>query len=192
MRLESISREHLPRAMAAHAESDDARTAAEDALEAVAHREYTRLRRLAWRFGIPAANADDAVQDVFCKAYAALDSFRGDADMNTWVTRIAINHFTSQRAAWTRRLQRITNWYTLDERPTKVCADAATREAYARAVDIIGRLPAKQRRVFVLRYLEEMSAREVAELLEIPEATVRTRAYAARQKLRRLMKGYEP
>ncbi len=65
-------------------------------------------------------------------------------------------------------------------------------EAYDRAVACVRRLPVKQRRVFVLRYLEEMSCAEVAETLGIPEATVRTRTFHACKKLRGMMKGYEP
>jgi RNA polymerase sigma-70 factor (ECF subfamily) len=64
-------------------------------------------------------------------------------------------------------------------------------EAYERAVAYIGKLPPKLRQAFVLRYLEEMTCAEVAETMRIPEATVRTRIFHARRKLREWMGGHQ-
>ncbi|MCC6698577.1 MAG: RNA polymerase sigma factor [Candidatus Hydrogenedentes bacterium] len=162
-------------------------------LEDLIAREYPRLRRLAWRFGLPEDELDDAVQDVLAKAWAARGRFRGDAAQSTWLTRVALNHFTSIRRGWLRNLKTFVRdpFATMSE-PAPNTEHAVRDEAHERAVACIQRLPRKLRLVFVLRYLEEMSCADVAETLRIPEVTVRTRVYHARKKLREWMKGYEP
>jgi len=156
-------------------------------------REYPRLRRLAWRFGLPEDELDDAVQDVFAKAWAARNRFRGDAAQATWLTRVAINHFTSRRRVWLRRLQTFLRDPIAMERAETRGGQAVERnEAHERAVACVRKLPPKLRQAFVLRYLEEMTCVDVAETLRIPEATVRTRIFHARKKLREWMKDYEP
>lgn len=157
-------------------------------------REYPRLRRLAWRFGLPEDELDDAVQDVMAKAWAARSRFRGDAAQTTWLTRVAINHFTSRRRSWLRRLQTfLRDPLAMERAPTQGGNHQVERnEAHERAVVCIRKLPPKLRQAFVLRYLEEMTCAEVAETIQIPEATVRTRIFHARKKLREWMKDYEP
>jgi RNA polymerase sigma-70 factor (ECF subfamily) len=155
--------------------------------------EQQRIRTLAWRFGVPAAELDDVVQDVFVKAWSARAAFRGDADPATWLTRIAINHLVSRQRSLRTRLRALAElsaaWIPGPRRPD---SRAASTEAEAKAAECVRRLSPKLRSVFVLRYLEEMSALEVAETLEIPEATVRTRVFHARKKLRAMLKDYEP
>lgn len=162
-------------------------------LEDLIAREYPRIRRLAWRFGLPEDELDDAVQDVFVKAWAARNRFRGDAAQSTWLTRVAINHFTSRRRIGLRRLQTfLRDPNAMERAKTPDSRQTERNEAYEHAVAYIRRLPPKLRQAFVLRYLEDMTCAEVAETLQIPEATVRTRVFHARKKLREWMKGYEP
>ena len=78
---------------------------------------------------------------------------------------------------------------SLKEPVSLECADVL--EAHTRAVSCIKRLPRRQRIVFVLRYLEKMSCEEVAHVLGIPEATVRTRVYHGRRRLRQMMRETE-
>ena len=71
--------------------------------------EHDRLRRLAWRFGVPAHELDDAVQDVFLRAWAGYAGFRGEASARTWLTRVAVNTLTSRRRvtpAWKTSAQK--------------------------------------------------------------------------------------
>lgn len=155
--------------------------------------EQNRIRTLAWRFGVCAAELDDAVQDVFVKAWAARAAFRGDADPSTWLTRIAINHLVSRQRSLRARLRALTElrtlWLPVPRQPD---ARLALSEAEQKAAACVRRLPEKLRTAFVLRYLEEMSVADAAEVLDIPEATVRTRAFNARKKLRAMLKDYQP
>lgn len=162
-------------------------------IEALFREEYGRIRRLAWRFGLPEDELDDAAQEVFVRVCAGVKRFRGESSLSTWLTRIAVNYYTSQRRAMFRRLRTfLPQTEGIERIPAKPTGNAQASEAYDRAVACVRRLPVKQRQVFVLRYLEEMSCVEVAETLGIPEATVRTRAFYACRKLRDMMKGHEP
>jgi RNA polymerase sigma-70 factor (ECF subfamily) len=155
--------------------------------------EQQRIRGLAWRFGVPAEELDDVVQDVFIKAWAARNGFRGNAVPTTWLTRIAVNHLVSRRRKLKTRIAALANLSLVRMRgPRRPDSYIAAAEAEAKAAACVRRLSPKLRTVFVLRYLEEMSVSDVAQTLEIPEATVRSRALNARKKLRSMLKDYKP
>jgi len=157
-------------------------------LDALVRAEYGRIRGLAWRFGIPAADLDDAVQEVFLRAVMGWNGFEGRAAVSTWLTRVAVNHFTSRRTALRRRLRMFLHHpVAMETAPAPTGATAEQLEAHDRALALLKRLPPRLRRVVVLRCLEEMSGPEVAEALGIPEATVRTRLHNARKKLKAMM-----
>ncbi|MBN2307631.1 MAG: sigma-70 family RNA polymerase sigma factor [Candidatus Hydrogenedentes bacterium] len=159
-------------------------------LEQLVREESDRLRGLAWRFGLPSAELDDAVQEVFARAWAGRARFRGDCAPATWLTRIAVNYFTSRRRTLLRRMRVFAGGRPAGDASAPPGNTAERAEAHARAVECIRALSPKLRKVFVLRYLEEMSCAEVAETLGIPESTVRTRVYNARKKLRNILKGH--
>jgi len=161
--------------------------------DAMVRSDQNRIRALAWRFGVPASELDDVVQDIFMKAWAARNRFRGDANPSTWLTRIAVNHLSSRRRSLRARIAAMGIWRTRrPAEPVQPEARLASKEAEERAAQCVRRLSPKLRTVFVLRYLEDMSAAEVSETLKIPESTVRTRAFHARKRLREMMKDYKP
>jgi len=142
------------------------------------------------------AEAEDALQDAYLQAYRAIGSFRGDARLSTWLTRIVVNEAIA-RSRKSRRRANITPLYPADE-PGNSAAEAAMDEerinspeqgamrAEARVLleRALDALPDAFRTVFVLRAVEEMSGEEVAACLGIPEATVRSRFFRARAMLR--------
>jgi RNA polymerase sigma-70 factor (ECF subfamily) len=138
---------------------------------------------------------DDAVQQTFLEAWRSLHRFEGKSRFTTWLTRIAIHTSFSTR----RRLRRLL--LVDDDRQALTVLDggaastgpgpdeAASDRARARALDeVLQRLSPKKRVVFVLSDLDELSSPEVAAILEIPEATVRTRLYYARRELAALLR----
>lgn len=161
--------------------------------EELAPRIIPRLRALAWKFGLPPDEWDDAVQDVLTKAWNGLDRFRGDAKLETWLIRIAVHAYTSRKRAVARRLWRMVRRQgELDLEDSPIALTPEKNEAYRHAHACIRALPPKLRAVFVLRYLEELPCAAVAAMLGIPEATVRTRIFHARKKLRAMMKEFDP
>jgi len=162
-------------------------------LEQLINDDYQRIRALAWKFGLPADEIDDAAQEIFVRACTGANRFRGDCTPSTWLTRIAVNYLCSRRRKMLRRRNVIsTDRETVAQVAVGRPDGVEIADAHERAVECIRRLSGKLRAAFVLRYIEEMSCAEVAETLGVPQSTVRTRIYHARKKLRRMMRGYEP
>ena len=184
--------------------SDDAdllaRTAAHElgAFESLMRRHNSRLFRVARAILKDDAAAEDAVQEGYLEAFRHAGEFRGDAQVSTWLTRIVIN----QSLMRLRRLKRDrivvpfegeggdgsgATEEPRDERaesPATSTLRAEVRRLLERRID---ELPAAFRTVFVMRDVEEMSVQETAELLGIPQATVRTRLFRARALLRQAL-----
>ncbi len=173
-----------------------ARALARDAaaLAEIMRRNNRRLYRAAWGILRDEQEAEDAVQDCYLKAFAALPNFRGEAALSTWLTRIAINEALMRRRK--RQAQAAAVGNVIPLRPEGTPADepvedptlspeAAAMRAQLRPYlqDAVGGLPEDQRAVFVLRALEELSVEETAQILDLNPQTVRTRFLRARRKL---------
>lgn len=175
-------------------------TAAGDhrAFEALMRRHNGRLFRAARAILKNDAEAEDAVQDAYLDAYRHMADFRGDAQVGTWLVRIAVNHALMRLRKQKRNIvvpfqpgvpeetSDIVN-HIPDERtesPTTTTLRGEIRQLLERRID---ELPVAFRTVFVLREVEEMSVEETAAALGIPPATVRTRLFRARALLRHAM-----
>jgi RNA polymerase sigma-70 factor (ECF subfamily) len=142
------------------------------------------------------AEAEDAVQEAYMLAFAAIDTFRGDAKLSTWLVRIVVNEAIGRVRKRTRRAEvfaldsdiesaspvaELTMTQVSPEQPETAALRAETRRLVEAKIDA---LPEVFRTVFVLRALEELSVEETAQCLAIPEATVRTRYFRAKSLLR--------
>jgi RNA polymerase sigma-70 factor (ECF subfamily) len=164
------------------------------ALAEIMRRNNRRLFRAAWGILRDEQEAEDAVQDCYLKAFAALPDFRGEAALSTWLTRIAINEALMRRRKKQAQAASIGNIIPLrpegapeveaTEDPTLSPESAAMRAQLRPYLEeAVGGLPEDQRAVFVLRALEELSVEETAQILELNPQTVRTRFLRARRKL---------
>jgi RNA polymerase sigma-70 factor (ECF subfamily) len=139
------------------------------------------------------AEAEDALQDAYLQAYRAIGQFRGDARLSTWLTRIVVNEAIA-RSRKRHREADVTPLYAdpglqltdteermIDDTPEHGAMRAEARVLIERSLD---ELPEAFRTVFMLRAIEELSGEEVAAVLGIPEATVRSRFFRARALLR--------
>jgi RNA polymerase sigma-70 factor (ECF subfamily) len=152
-----------------------------------------RLYRIARSILGDAADAEDAVQDTYLKAFGAFGSFRGDASIATWLTRIAINEALGR--ARTRRhtvpwdasaepaLHPHTQYHSPSAGPDPELA-MARHELKALMERSIEALPEPFRLVFVARFVEGLSVEETADLLGLRPETVKTRAHRARRRLK--------
>lgn len=171
-----------------------ARALARDAtaLAEIMRRNNRRLYRAAWGILRDEQEAEDAVQDCYLKAFAALPNFRGEAALSTWLTRIAINEALMRRRKHQAQAAAVGNVIPLRpegpdepaEDPTLSPESAAMRTQLRPYLEeAVGALPEDQRAVFVLRALEELSVEETAQILDLNPQTVRTRFLRARRKL---------
>lgn len=129
-----------------------------------------------------ASQAEDAAQDVFIKAWRALDTFRGDSSEKTWLLCIAANTCRDyQRTGWFRFMDRSVTPEELE------CAAAFDfpDDSLSKAITA---LPALLRQAVTLRYFEELSIREMALVLRVSEATAKRRIRKANALLKRQLK----
>jgi RNA polymerase sigma-70 factor (ECF subfamily) len=168
----------------------------ERAFEAVMREHNRMLYRLARSILKDDAEAEDAVQEAYFSAYRNIAGFRGGAKLSTWLARIVINEaygrlrkrkaavvvpLESARIGGDSRPEEGIMVEGTEERPDAAALRAELRGLLERRIDA---LPEPFRIVFVLRDVEEMSVEEAADCLDIPAATVRTRAFRARALLR--------
>jgi RNA polymerase sigma-70 factor, ECF subfamily len=156
-----------------------------------------RVLKLVGRFVNDAAEAEDVAQEAFLKAYRALASFRGDSAFYTWLYRIAIN--TAKNALVSQRRRPVD--FDLDlQDPDQYDRHAKLKEADTpegvlltdeiRTVveEAMAELPEDLRTAIVLRELEGLSYEEIAEAMDCPVGTVRSRIFRAREAIDKKLK----
>jgi RNA polymerase sigma factor (sigma-70 family) len=164
------------------------------AFERLMRRYNGRLFRIARAILKDDAEAEDAVQDAYLDAYRHIGEFRGQSQVATWLTRIAINQALMRLRRHKR--ERVVVPFPGDREGRRVEAEVVDRKAESPAAatlraeirnvveNRIDALPPSFRAVFIMRDVEEMTVLETAECLGIPPATVRTRLFRARALLR--------
>ena len=167
------------------------------AIRVITRRNNQRLYRAAWSVLKDHAEAEDAVQDAYLKAFAGITNFAGASSLSTWLTRIVINEALERKRTAERResLLRERSITDIDEFRERLMAGSETTrspEAETMRTQIgkllecaVANLPEVLRPVFVLREVEGMSIEETAEALQIPTGTVKTRLLRSRHRLRR-------
>ena len=156
-----------------------------------------RVLKLVSRFVSDAADAEDVAQEAFIKAYRALASFRGDSAFYTWLYRIAIN--TAKNALVSNRRRPVD--FDLDlqdpeqydrharlkegDTPEGVLLTEEIRSVVEKAME---QLPEDLRTAIVLRELEGLSYEEIAEAMDCPVGTVRSRIFRAREAIDKKLK----
>ena len=129
-----------------------------------------------------AAQAEDAVQETFLKAYRALDRFRGDAEEKTWLLRIAINTCRDlRRSAWFRHVDRKVTLDGLGE-PASAQEWSEWDDTLTRAV--MGLKP-KYREAVLLCCYQWLTGQEAASVLKISRSAVMNRLRQAKAILRK-------
>jgi RNA polymerase sigma-70 factor (ECF subfamily) len=134
------------------------------------------------------ADAEDLTQETFLRAFHQLDTFRNESKFSTWLCQIAINLSLNWRARESRRGDVHSKWAenTISENDSR---DNFPDELSRQVQNALNKLPVKQRAAIVLTVYENHSHAEAAKFLNCTEATISWRVFAARQKLKRLLKG---
>ena len=170
-------------------------------------RHQRRASRIAFHYLRDGAEADEAVQDAFVKAYQHLASFREELPFDVWFTRILINGCLDRRKARARR----ERWFVTSDSgaggllPGVAAADDThvaveplaanpeqrllARERWGRLAGAIDRLDGRQRTVFMLCHYGDCTPREVSAMTGLNESTVRVHLFRAARKLRALLGG---
>jgi RNA polymerase sigma-70 factor (ECF subfamily) len=157
-----------------------------------------RLFNTVYRLVDNAEDARDVVQEAFLNAYQSLDSFKGDSRFFTWLYRIAINTAISlkrkQRAG--RNIEAGRNG---DGGVEPLDASEFSRPGHAleqaeeehRIQSALNRLSPEHRAVLILKDIEGQKYEQMAEILQVPIGTIRSRLHRARAELRELLESEE-
>jgi RNA polymerase sigma-70 factor (ECF subfamily) len=153
-----------------------------------------RLYNCVYRLVDNAEDAQDIVQDAFLNAYQSLDRFKGDSQFFTWLYRIAFNTSISwkrkQRVALALRTSRAGPGVQepLDDSPASRPEHALEKaELEQRIQQALNRLSPEHRMVLILKDMEGQKYEAMAELLQVPIGTIRSRLHRARMELRELL-----
>lgn len=157
-----------------------------------------RVMRLLARLVRNPADVEDVAQEAFIKAYRALPQFRGDSAFYTWLYRIAINTARNWHVAQTRRPQTVDGFENEEgetfqqiDNLTDINTPDATlaSKQVAETIDAaIAELPDELRVAILLREIEGMSYEDIAQSMECPIGTVRSRIFRARDAIARKLR----
>lgn len=150
-----------------------------------------KLERLLSRVIRDPAEIEDVAQEAFIKAYRALPNFRGDSAFYTWLYRIGINTAKNYLIALGRRAPTSTEFDSEEAEGFEDAAglrdintpesELASKQIAETVNDAIGALPEELRTAITLRELDGLSYEEIAQIMNCPIGTVRSRIFRARE-----------
>jgi len=162
-----------------------------DAFGEIVNRWERRIFALAYGMLGREDDARDATQETFISAFRNLRNFRGDAKVSSWLHRIAVNQcITKQRRAKVRGEMPLDDEHDSDGTSFFASArESPAVEAEQKQQTIIVRrtinaLPPELRQVVVMKEFEELTFQEIAEVLDLPLSTVKSRLYTALKQLK--------
>ncbi|MGA2654460.1 MAG: RNA polymerase sigma factor RpoE [Gammaproteobacteria bacterium] len=144
----------------------------------------TRLEKVIARYVRDPHEVFDLTQEAFIKAYRALEQFRGTSSFYTWLYRIAVNTAKNYLVALTRRPpdRDVDTFIDFDVSAEVDPEHLMLRDEIERTVfRVINGLPLELRVAIILRELEGLSYEEIAEIMDCPLGTVRSRIFRARE-----------
>lgn len=147
----------------------------------------TPLYQLAIRILGDRAEAEDAVQEIFIRLLRSISDYRGNAQFTTWVYRLAVNLCLDHNRK-RKRSGEIAGIYpgpAQENEPERALLEKERQETIRKAML---KLPAQYRAAVTLHYLEDFSYQEIAEIMNMPRATVGTWIYRGKTVLREELK----
>lgn len=151
------------------------------AFDEIVTRHERRVFAIAIRICRHHEDARDVTQDVFVTALRTLAGFRGDAQLSTWLHRVAVN--ASLDLVRRRQRREGPSVEEMEDHPTEDSGPESAAIGSVRAQEVhraLGRIPPDQRAVIVLHDLQGLDYAEVADALEVPVGTVKSRLHRAR------------
>ena len=157
-----------------------------DAFRALFEAHKDRVYSIALRYSGDAAAAMDIAQDTFLKVLSQIQKFRGEADIETWIYRIAVNACLDHQRRTRRWMPFLGELIeSISARGDSVLHRLMRDETSGDVQRVVARLPAEQRLVVVLRYTEGLAYDEIARILGCSAGTVASRLNRAHKVLER-------
>lgn len=137
------------------------------------------------RLGVPHADVEDLLQEVFVVVHRRLSSFDGSAKMTSWLFGICIRVAAAQRRrAYLRRERSVAELPDPSSDAQTPEESAVVKEAERRLAAVLDRMDLEERALFVMYEIDELSCETIAEMLGVPIGTVYSRLHAARKAFR--------
>ena len=157
-----------------------------------------RIAKLISRYVYDRTEVEDVTQEAFIKAYRAMAGFRGDSAFYTWLYRIAINTAKNHLVSQGRRLPASNTFENEDGEPFEPTANVPdmatpetsmlTNEIGTTVIAAMDALPEDLRTAITLREIDGLSYEEIAEVMDCPIGTVRSRIFRAREAIDKELK----
>ncbi|NLM25801.1 MAG: sigma-70 family RNA polymerase sigma factor [Firmicutes bacterium] len=141
--------------------------------------------RLAYLITRDWTSAEDAVQEGFIQAFRSINNFKDGLPFKPWFTKIVVNKAKRIKEKFgTERQIPASNYLIINDpaSPEEISLDKEKEQALYNAIN---QLDEKHRLPIILKYLNELSEAETAQVLDLPVSTVKSRLYVARQRLKK-------
>jgi RNA polymerase sigma-70 factor (ECF subfamily) len=172
-----------------------------DAFEVLAERYQKRMLNIAYRMTDNYDDACDAVQEAFLSAFKSIKKFRGEARFSTWLTGILINHAKNRLKQMKTRsghegisidnpVETDSGSYNMEPQSPEmpIVEQLVQKEVQAQVQKCVSSLDETSREVVILRDMQGFSYEEISHILKLPEGTVKSRLFRARDALRNCLK----
>lgn len=145
--------------------------------------------RLAFTYVKNIETAKDIVQNTFVKCYQHLDTFRGDAQIKTWLYRITINESKDMLKSWHFKMVKVKSFFK-ESASKQQSAEQEVMRIFEneQLKHDLWKLPPMYREIVYLHYFDGLSMQEIAELLEVSLNTAKTRLRRGKQQLAQVLK----
>ena len=154
---------------------------------------YSRFNQLVYRtaYGITGDpdTAADLLQDVFLRLHRFAERVDPSRPLEPWLYRVTTNlaYTRVKRRRWLRPLDDVADWLSSKEKKPSVHYLVELDDEWQQVNRAIGTLPLPQRIVVVLYYVNDLSILEIADILEIPQGTVKSRLHYGRKALKKII-----
>jgi RNA polymerase sigma-70 factor (ECF subfamily) len=164
-----------------------------DSFEVLVRRHQKAIFNLVYRLLGNYDEAAEVSQDVFLSAFKSIHQFRGEANFSTWLYRIGLNHASTRRKSLNsaqRRQLSLDGSEVIANSTVDPAKNFEDKEIQQRVQQALNSLDAEDARIILLRDLQDIPYDEVAEILDLPVGTVKSRLHRARQALKTSLAPY--
>ena len=164
-----------------------------DSFEVLVRRHEKAIFNLVYRLLGNYDEAAEVAQEVFLSAFKSIHQFRGEANFSTWLYRIGLNHASTRRKSLQTSQQRhipLDGTEVIAEGAVDPAKNVEHKEIQQRVQQALNSLDPEDARIVLLRDLQDIPYEDVAEMLDIPVGTVKSRLHRARQALRTSLAPY--
>lgn len=164
-----------------------------DSFEVLVRRHQKAIFNLVYRLLGNYDEAAEVSQDVFLSAFKSIHQFRGEANFSTWLYRIGLNHASTRRKSLNsaqRRQLPLDGTEVIANSTVDPAKNFEDKEIQQRVQQALNSLDAEDARIILLRDLQDIPYDEVAEILDLPVGTVKSRLHRARQALKTSLAPY--